>query len=92
MTSPETRDAVFGEKRNAQAHRLSVLVSVNLTKTVRVFVLLGSATLPFVALKAQYEQPLFNGTCATTADVARHVGVSRVCVSRVSRGIKSKAG
>lgn len=46
----------------------------------------------YVALRAQYEQILLNGTCATKADVARHVGVSRVWVSRVLKGIKRKAG
>ena len=45
-----------------------------------------------VALRAQYEQLLLDGTCATKADVARHVGVSRVWVSRVLKGINRKEG
>ena len=45
-----------------------------------------------VALRAQYEQLLADGTCATKADVARHAGVSRVWVSRVLKGIRRKAG
>ena len=44
----------------------------------------------YVALRAQYEQLLADGTCATKADVARHVGVSRVWVSRVLRGFNRK--
>jgi len=45
----------------------------------------------YVALRAQYAQLLRDGTCATKADVARHVGVSRVWVSRGLKGIKRKA-
>ncbi len=44
----------------------------------------------YIALRAQYEQLLLNGTCATRDDVARHLGVSRVWVSRVLKGIKRK--
>lgn len=46
----------------------------------------------YVVLRAQYEQLLLDGTCATKADVARHAGVSRVWVCRVLKGIKRKAG
>jgi hypothetical protein len=46
----------------------------------------------YVELKAQYEQLLADGTCATKADVARHLGVSRVWVSRVLRDIKRNTG
>ena len=46
----------------------------------------------YVALRAQYEQLLLDGTCATKADVARHAGVSRVWVSRVLKGIGRKTG
>jgi predicted aminopeptidase len=42
----------------------------------------------YVALRAQYEQLLADGTCATKADVARYAGVSRTWVSRVLKGIK----
>jgi len=46
----------------------------------------------YVELKAQYEQLLADGTCAVKADVARHVGVRRVWVSRVLKGMRRKAG
>jgi predicted aminopeptidase len=46
----------------------------------------------YVALRAQYELLLLDGTCATKADVARPVSVSRVWVSRVLRGIKRGVG
>jgi hypothetical protein len=44
----------------------------------------------YVALRAQYQQLLSDGTCATKADVDCHVGVSRVWVSRVQKGFKRK--
>jgi predicted aminopeptidase len=44
----------------------------------------------YVALRAQYEQLLLDGICATKADVARHVGVSRAWVSRVLKRVKRK--
>lgn len=47
----------------------------------------------YVVLRAQYEQLLVNGTCATKADIAPHVGVSKVWVSRVLKEImKRKLG
>jgi len=46
----------------------------------------------YVALRAQYEQLLLDGTCVTKPDVGRHLGVSRVSLSRVLKGIKRKAG
>ena len=41
----------------------------------------------YVALRTQYQQLLSDGTCATKAEVGRHLGVSRVWVSRVLKGI-----
>jgi len=45
----------------------------------------------YVVLRAQYEQLLLDGTCATKAELTRHLGVSRVWVSRVLKGIRRKA-
>jgi hypothetical protein len=47
-------------------------------------------TIDYVALKAQYERLLSNGTCATQADLARHLGISRVWVSRVQKRSKGQ--
>jgi len=46
----------------------------------------------YVALRAQYQQLLSDGTCATKAEVGRHLGVSRVWVGKVLKGIKRKPG
>jgi hypothetical protein len=46
----------------------------------------------YVVLTAQYQQLLADGTCATKADVARHVGVSRAWASRMLKGITRKSG
>lgn len=44
----------------------------------------------YVALRAEYQQLLSDGTCGTKAEVARHLGFSRVWVCRVLKGIKRK--
>jgi len=44
----------------------------------------------YVTLKAQYERLLSDGTYATKADLARHMGVSRVWVSRMLKGVKGR--
>ncbi len=44
----------------------------------------------YAAIRAQDELRLLDGTCATKAEVARHVGVSGVRVGRVLKGIKRK--
>jgi len=49
------------------------------------------AKIDHIALRAQYEQLLADGTCATKADLARHIGVRRAWVSRVLKGIRRKA-
>lgn len=48
----------------------------------------GRTRIDYVGLKAQYVQLLSDGTCATKAELARHLGVSRVWVSRVLTGVK----
>jgi response regulator of citrate/malate metabolism len=68
--------------------RLSPLLSGQLPESARPM----RKTIDYVELKAQYELLLADGTCATKADVARHVGVSRVWVSRVLKGIKKNMG
>jgi hypothetical protein len=46
----------------------------------------------YVTLRAQYQQLLSDGTCGIKAEVARHLGVRRIWVSRVLKGIKRKMG
>jgi len=46
----------------------------------------------YAALQQKYRQMLADGRFASKADLARHLGVSRVWVSRVLRGIKRKPG
>jgi len=44
------------------------------------------------ALRLTYRRMLAEGPFSTQTDLARHLGVSRVWLCRVLRGIKSKAG
>jgi len=46
----------------------------------------------YAALQQTYGRMLADGGIASQADLARHLGVSRVWVSRVLKGIKRNAG
>jgi hypothetical protein len=46
----------------------------------------------YAALQQIYRRMLAEGPYANQTDLARHLGVSRVWVSRVLKGIKRKAG
>jgi hypothetical protein len=46
----------------------------------------------YVALQQTYRRMLDDGPFTTQTDLARHLGVSRVWVSRVLKGLSKKAG
>jgi hypothetical protein len=46
----------------------------------------------YVALQQTYARMLVEGPCSTQTELARHLGVSRVWVSRVLKGIKRNTG
>jgi biotin operon repressor len=46
----------------------------------------------YEALQQTYARMLADGGFASQADLARHLGVSRVWVSRVLKGIRKQAG